>query len=59
MQLKIFDITTYTMQNRLAAAALLFGITEQGQVVYMALEDTFISLQSRMYELTDEKNPRR
>ncbi len=28
--------------------------TEQGQVVYMALEDTFISLQSRMYELTDE-----
>ena len=28
--------------------------TERGQVVYMALEDTFISLQSRMYELTDE-----
>ena len=28
--------------------------TEQGQVVYMALEDTFISLQSRLYELTDE-----
>ena len=28
--------------------------TEQGQVVYMALEDTFVSLQSRMYELTDE-----
>ena len=28
--------------------------TEQGQVIYMALEDTFISLQSRMYELTDE-----
>ena len=27
---------------------------ERGQVVYMALEDTFISLQSRMYELTDE-----
>ncbi len=27
---------------------------EQGQVVYMALEDTFVSLQSRMYELTDE-----
>lgn len=28
--------------------------TEQGQAVYMALEDTFVSLQSRMYELTDE-----
>lgn len=28
--------------------------TEQGQAAYMALEDTFISLQSRMYELTDE-----
>ncbi len=28
--------------------------TERGQVVYMALEDTFVSLQSRMYELTDE-----
>ena len=28
--------------------------TERGQVVCMALEDTFISLQSRMYELTDE-----
>lgn len=28
--------------------------TEQGHVVYMALEDTFVSLQSRMYELTDE-----
>lgn len=28
--------------------------TEQGQVVYMALEDTFVSLQSRLYELTDE-----
>lgn len=28
--------------------------TEQGQVMYMALEDTFVSLQSRMYELTDE-----
>ena len=28
--------------------------TEQGQVIYMALEDTFISLQSRLYELTDE-----
>lgn len=28
--------------------------TDQGQVVYMALEDTFVSLQSRMYELTDE-----
>lgn len=28
--------------------------TEKGHVVYMALEDTFISLQSRMYELTDE-----
>ncbi len=28
--------------------------TKQGQVVYMALEDTFISLQSRLYELTDE-----
>lgn len=28
--------------------------TEQGHVVYMALEDTFISLQTRMYELTDE-----
>ena len=28
--------------------------TEQGQVVYMALEDTFGSLQSRLYELTDE-----
>lgn len=28
--------------------------TEKGQVVYMALEDTFVSLQSRMYELTDE-----
>ncbi len=28
--------------------------TEKGQVVYMALEDTFISLQSRLYELTDE-----
>ena len=33
--------------------------TEQGQVVYMALEDTFVSLQSRMYELTDEPNARR
>lgn len=28
--------------------------TEKGHVVYMALEDTFVSLQSRMYELTDE-----
>jgi len=28
--------------------------TERGQVVYMALEDTFVSLQSRLYELTDE-----
>lgn len=28
--------------------------TVQGHVVYMALEDTFVSLQSRMYELTDE-----
>lgn len=28
--------------------------TERGQIVYMALEDTFVSLQSRMYELTDE-----
>ena len=28
--------------------------TETGHVVYMALEDTFSSLQSRMYELTDE-----
>lgn len=28
--------------------------TEQGHVVYMALEDTFVSLQTRMYELTDE-----
>lgn len=28
--------------------------TEQGHVVYMALEDTFISLQSRLYELNDE-----
>lgn len=28
--------------------------SEQGQVVYMALEDTFVSLQSRMYELIDE-----
>ncbi len=28
--------------------------TEQGPVVYMALEDTPISLQSRLYELTDE-----
>lgn len=28
--------------------------TEIGHVVYMALEDTFSSLQSRMYELTDE-----
>ena len=28
--------------------------TERGHVVYMALEDTFVSLQSRMYELTDE-----
>lgn len=28
--------------------------TEQGHVVYMALEDMFVSLQSRMYELTDE-----
>lgn len=28
--------------------------TEHGQVVYMALEDTFVSLQSRLYELTDE-----
>ena len=30
--------------------------TEQGQVIYMALEDTFISLQSRLYELTDESS---
>lgn len=30
--------------------------TEQGQVVYMALEDTFVSLQSRLYELTDESS---
>ncbi len=28
--------------------------TERGQVVYLALEDTFVSLQSRLYELTDE-----
>lgn len=28
--------------------------TEKGHVIYMALEDTFVSLQSRMYELTDE-----
>lgn len=30
--------------------------TECGQVVYMALEDTFVSLQSRMYELTDDSS---
>ena len=30
--------------------------TEKGHVVYMALEDTFVSLQSRMYELTKEKD---
>lgn len=28
--------------------------TERGKVVYMALNDTFISLHSRMYEMTDE-----
>ena len=28
--------------------------TEKGHVVYMALEDTFVSLQSRMYEFTKE-----
>ena len=28
--------------------------TEQGHVVYMALEDTSDNLQTRMYELTDE-----
>lgn len=28
--------------------------TERGKVVYMALDDTFISLHSRMYEMTDE-----
>ncbi|MFR5797545.1 MAG: AAA family ATPase [Oscillospiraceae bacterium] len=30
--------------------------TEKGHVVYMALEDTFVSLQSRMYEFTKEKD---
>jgi hypothetical protein rflaF_09987 len=30
--------------------------TEKGHVVYMALEDTFFSLQSRMYEFTKEKD---
>ena len=30
--------------------------TEKGHVVYMALEDKFVSLQSRMYEFTKEKD---
>ena len=30
--------------------------TEKGHVVYMALEDSFVSLQSRMYEFTKEND---